>query len=307
MIIRSNVFVFGNTYWKQISGTAMGTPPACWWATLYFAIHEEDFVPRYQEQVPFYCRFIDDSAGIWLTHEDDDNDNRLWNNFLSEFKYGQLTWKHSERAISTNMLDTTITIEPEKKCISFRLYEKALNLYQYLPPHSAHPPGVLQGLVCGNIFRIVRLCSYKKDRDDAIKNFYLRLRTRGYAENTIKPMFQQSLQRALQSDGQKKPKDESERFFLHLQYHPNDPPSQSFQALFRRTMLHPKCEHTGCSETPLYEMRNLYRGFLCVSRMTIAYHKPRNLQNLLFPRRLPVSATKRNEPADVASFLGELT
>jgi hypothetical protein len=59
-------------------------------------------------------------------------------------------------------------------------------------------------------------------------------------------------------------------------------------------MLHPKCEHTGCSETPLYEMRNLYRGFLCVSRMTIAYHKPRNLQNLLFqsvPRNETIQRT----------------
>ena len=37
------------------------------------------------------------------------------------------------------------------------LYEKALNLYLYIPPHSAHPPGVLTGLVLGNAHRIYTL------------------------------------------------------------------------------------------------------------------------------------------------------
>ena len=58
-------------------------------------------------------------------------------------------------------MDMTISIRKDRIVTS--LYEKLMNLYLYIPPHSAHPPGVLTGLVSGNILRIHLLCS---DEDD---------------------------------------------------------------------------------------------------------------------------------------------
>ena len=50
-------------------------------------------------------------------------------------------------------------IEIREDWIITLIYEKEINLYLYTPPHSAHPLGVLAGLVSGNILRIHSLCS----------------------------------------------------------------------------------------------------------------------------------------------------
>ena len=60
-------------------------------------------------------------------------------------------------------MDMTIAIRKDRIITS--LYEKSMNLYLYITPHSAHPPGVLTGLVSGNIFRIHLLCSEQDDID----------------------------------------------------------------------------------------------------------------------------------------------
>ena len=39
IVFQNNFFKFGDTYWKQVSGTAMGTPPAPPWATIFFTLH----------------------------------------------------------------------------------------------------------------------------------------------------------------------------------------------------------------------------------------------------------------------------
>jgi hypothetical protein len=147
LIMTNNVFSFGDTYWLQLTGTAMGTPPAPSYATIVYAIHEVTLLSQYENNLFFYRRYIDDVFGIWvpdLSISSTENDT-IWSSFCTAMNHNRLQWVVNERSLQVDFLDITITIQPDR-CISTKLYEKALNLYLYIPPHSAHPPGVIQAL-----------------------------------------------------------------------------------------------------------------------------------------------------------------
>ena len=140
IIMAHNVFRFGDTHWVQLAGTAMGTPPAPAYATLYFYCHETKFVPKYTDNLLFYRRFIDDGIGIWAPDPDKSRDDQLWKEFQHDVNdFGSLKWEFLDRTPLVDFLDLTITLTGMGK-VATCLYEKAMNLYLYLPPHSAHPP-----------------------------------------------------------------------------------------------------------------------------------------------------------------------
>ena len=73
-----------------------------------------------------------------------------------------------------------------------------MNLYLYLPPHSAHSPGVLQGTIHSMIRSIDQLTTDLKKRDRHISLFLHRLLARGHKYSKIAPIFHESLKRLQQ-------------------------------------------------------------------------------------------------------------
>jgi hypothetical protein len=142
LIMTNNIFRFGDTHWLQLSGTAMGTPPAPPYATLFFAIYEDIILAEFAENLVLYRRFIDDVFGVWIQTPGDDIQFRSFTTRMNDFG---LTWEVNTPCHRVDFMDLTITIIQNR--LTTTLYEKAMNLYLYIPPHSAHPPGVLSGLV----------------------------------------------------------------------------------------------------------------------------------------------------------------
>ena len=167
------------------------------------------------------------------------------------------------------------------------LHEKPLNPHLYIPPHSAHPPGLLSGIVHSTLFRIFTLCLDHKDRILHTKVLFKRLQARGYKSDHIKPLFNKAIACAKRYSGPtNRATNDNNTVILHLPFHPNDPPSHQIQQAWRDTIASPRYH------MPLPQMRYpKSRGKCNIDRMIIAYRRPMNLGNLLLHRNLNTNPT----------------
>jgi len=164
IIMQHNIFRFGASFWVQRNGTAMGTPPAPAYAQLYFLIHELTFVHTYV-QLRYYVRYLDD---IFLVCDPDPNpvkDEADWTDFQTCVNaFRNLRWNLDKCARCVSFLDLEIQLD-SAGLLSTNIYEKALNLYLYLPPHSSHSPGVLRSSINGFAYRAFPLCMHDNSRE----------------------------------------------------------------------------------------------------------------------------------------------
>eukprot|EP00956_Cyclotella_meneghiniana_P015107 scaffold22917_cov55-Cyclotella_meneghiniana.AAC.3 len=159
IIMRNNIFEFGDCYFLQLIGTAMGTSAAVMWATIYFAVHEKHILANHSGNLLYYKRFIDDIFGIWIG-----NTTNEWSSFCDDINnFGVLTWDIGDNkpSLSVDFLDLTIMIRGSK--IETKTFQKKMNLYLYIPPSSAHPTGCIKGTVFGLIRRYHAQNTHRKD------------------------------------------------------------------------------------------------------------------------------------------------
>jgi hypothetical protein len=108
IVFNNSTVKFGDTYWRQISGTGMGISPAPPWATptLLYSFHEQTFVPRWEKHLIFYKRFINDIFGIWLPHLHPEMNALLWSQFTHSLQlWRDLEWTVSSRSQTCNFMD----------------------------------------------------------------------------------------------------------------------------------------------------------------------------------------------------------
>jgi hypothetical protein len=218
-----NIFVFDDTYWLQLRGTAMGAPPAPMYATLYYAIHEAEMIPQFPELL-LYRRYIDDMFGVWIAQPIESTaiatSSRFQHFQASVHDYGGLSWSFTTSTTEIVFLDlliqctpvlcpvetttTTTTTTTMMVQLTTTIHEKAMSKHLYIPPHSCHSQGLLKGLVAGYINRLVSLCignsnsnsnSTNKGQEQFTK-LYHRLLQRGYTVPRLNRVFQDCLQAA---------------------------------------------------------------------------------------------------------------
>ena len=304
IVMRNNIMSFGDCFFLQLCGVAMGISPAPPIASIFYAIYENVMLPKWKHCLFFVRRFIDDGFGIWIHNDDAATDEANWVEFQEELNaFHGLTWEAEERTQSMDYMDMIVTIGEDGK-ITTDLFEKEMNLYQYLPPNSSHPPGVMTGLVMGGVLRILQLCSFRKDADRHICNFYRRLLDRGHPPASLLPLFDRAVTNAetyiansstvVKKTSTPVQQQKRDTIYFHIPYHPQDPRAKHWQELWQQHMIQPM-------NKPHISRIKCGKATFPIEKMTVCYSRHHNLGNLLSYRKLD-----RFKGRTVSSFLPRL-
>ena len=179
-ICDNNYFLYGRTVRRQRNGIAMGTNCAVQLANLYLTTFDAEFGPRLDN----YARYIDD---IFFTFAGTDAELQILQSEMNAMIPGiKLTFNISRSSV--DFLDTT-AFRNAADTIAFRLFQKPIATFQYLPPWSCHPPSTIRGYIRGELLRYTRLTTAIADRRTAALLLEGRLLRRGFSASTLADIF----------------------------------------------------------------------------------------------------------------------
>lgn len=173
------------------------------------------------------------------------------------------------------------------------MYEKKINLYLYIPPNSAHPPGVITGLVFGNVLHIHQLCSDKLDISKCLVVFFQHLPACNCAPapEFLLPLFTKANNNAkaylawseAEHTAYKKAKtlEAKHRVFLYLPFHPSDSSSSMVEDLWQ---IHVIMLPVG-NKRLFKWLINDRHAHSTIDCLTIAYRQAPNLGNVFSLRK----------------------
>ena len=265
-IMRNNVFEWGDLYFLQLLGTAMGTSSAVMWATLYFAYHEVHcLIPNHGDRLFYFKRFINDIFGVWT------GTTTQWKTFCTDVNnFGILRWEIETPTTAVTFLDLSLSITGNK--IVSKTFQKPENLFLYLPASSAHPQGCIKGTVYSLINRYYRHNTNRKDYIFYVAELYRHLLNRGWEIIYIRQLIMDATTKIEERGSRPRTpptsKSDDESLYIHLEYHPDDISRQKLRQLYD------KC----CGELFLKE--------LGIERPTIAYSRPKNIGDYVTQAKL---------------------
>ena len=179
-VLTNNIFEFNSKYYRQIQGTAMGTPVAVTYANIVLSYLEEDCLNTIKPIL--YMRYIDDLFVICQTKD-------VAINIISTFNSKCDSIQLDETTIDREgiFLDLHISLTSNK--IITKVYQKTMNKYLYIPGTSEHPKHMIKNMIRQEIKRYRLYCSDNLDFFKVKNEFKKRLLVRGYTDSYLTPIF----------------------------------------------------------------------------------------------------------------------
>jgi hypothetical protein len=165
-------------------GTAMGSPMAPSYASLFMGKLEEDFLNSRTVKPTVWYRFLDDIFMIW---DGSLNDLKTFINDLNAF-HPNIQFTHTISENSVTFLDVIIQKGTNLDVVT-NVFVKQTNDHQYLDYSSCHPKSCKDGIPFSQAKRYRRIISNDEDFKECLpllRKFFIE---RNYPKNVINSAF----------------------------------------------------------------------------------------------------------------------
>lgn len=187
-VLTNNYFNFGALYYKQLNGTAMGTPAAVVFACLFLDEVEREVQSWLTFEPIFYKRFIDDLFGVFENREQAEEFILIFNNILPTIHCSTYTISDRDGVFLDLFIFKSFRFQTTNQ-FDVKIYQKPQNKYLYLPPNSFHPKAVFKSYISAELDRYRTYCNNDEDYKEISDLFYTRLIARGYNKMFLDPIF----------------------------------------------------------------------------------------------------------------------
>ena len=191
-VLNNNYITFGDRTFKQICGTAMGTPLAVVFANLFLQQLEHLVKIKLNDlkhDFPLlYKRYIDDIFALFKCMYDAKQYIETFNSIVESIKV-----TYTLDCMKGQFLGVVMFRGPRydtDNLLDVKLYQKPQDKHQYLPPYSFHSPKIFPAFINSELNRLRLNCSVDSDYETNKQLYYTRLLARDYTHEYLKPSFE---------------------------------------------------------------------------------------------------------------------
>ena len=215
--LHNNVFSFGDDFYRQKQGIAMGNPCAPPLAIIFLDRFEQQALANAVHKPAFFVRYIDDYAGIWTHGEETLLEFLQYLNSLHP--HLRFTLDHSGQDRGVPFLDTLVTITTSMTGLvkmETELYIKPTNSGIVLHASSAHPTATKHNMVRNMFHRAFNNSSSKEKGESSVDKIRALLLQNGYSPKLLKRLLREV--RLARTSGSRRKRKTGEDGYLTLPY-----------------------------------------------------------------------------------------
>lgn len=189
--LHNNVFSFGDNYYRQKQGIAMGNPCAPPLAIIFLDRFEQQALSGTVRKPVFLVRYIDDYAGFWTYGEQALTEFLHYLNSLHPNLSFTLDYSKPNKAVP--FLDTSVTLTSVGGIcmLETELYIKPMNSGIVLHATSAHPTSTKHNMIRNMFHRAFNNSSSKEREENSVEKIRSLLLGNGYSSRLLKRLLRE--------------------------------------------------------------------------------------------------------------------
>lgn len=201
LVFDFSYFRYGNKFYKQFFGVAMGNSISGFLADIVMEDLELQIIPKLPLKLPYYVRFVDDIKTA-IPIDGEEVIKRMFNGYHKRLQFTI----EVEKEKKLNFLDLTV-VRNNDGSLSTIWYQKAISSGRYLNYKGKNPIGHKRNAAIALIDRAITFTN-PIDRPDRLKKVRELMRENGYPSDFVEELIKNRVHRFYNNNSKKEKKDD---------------------------------------------------------------------------------------------------